>query len=85
MCVVHVRRVRMRVPQSAVLVEMRVRFAGRIRRAVRVLMMLVTDVRMRMGEQRVDMLMLVTFGEVQPDAGRHQCASNGELRGHRLA
>ena len=85
MRVVHVGRVRMRVPQSAVLVEMRVRVAGWVQGAVRVLVMFVMNMRMRMGERRVDVLMLVTFRQVQPDTGGHQRARNGELRCHRLA
>ena len=85
MRMVHIRRMRMRVTQSPVLVDMGMRLAGRVHGAVLVLVMVVVDMRMGMGQRRMDVLMLVTLGQVQPDAGRHQRARDGELRGHRLA
>jgi hypothetical protein len=85
MHMMHVRRMRVRVTQSAVLMEMRVRLAWRVDCAVHVLMMFVMDVRVGMRERRGGVLMFVTFGQVQPDAGGHQRARDGKLRGYRLA
>lgn len=50
MGMVHVGRVRMRVPHRRVLVIMRVRLAGRIEWVMRVPVMLVVHVRMRVSE-----------------------------------
>ena len=54
--VVNVRIMRVRVNQPGMLVPVCVRFAGRIVRAMRVLMMLVMDVAVLMRQRLVDML-----------------------------
>lgn len=76
---VHVRHVRMRVPQPDMLMEMSVGIPGRIRSAVRVHMMVVMQVGMGMGHRLVNMLMLMMFGQMKPDPRCHEDTGNGEL------
>ena len=64
MLVVHVRHMGMRVPKRLVLVEMRVRLAGRVERAVVVLVVLVVKVRMSVRHRLMNMFVLMPFGEV---------------------
>jgi hypothetical protein len=59
----------------------RVRFAGRITRAMRMLVMLVMHVAMLMLNRFVSMLMVVPFGEVKIEPDRHQHGSTEELDG----
>jgi len=80
----HIGHVRVRVPQAAVLMGMRVWFARRVVWGMCVLVMLVVYVRMSMRHRFVHMLVSVAFSQVQPHAERHQRAGDGELQGHRL-
>ena len=73
---VGVMRVRMR--HRRVLVEMRVRLAGIHAGWMLVLVVLVVDVSMGVGEPGVVMLVLVPLAQVQPHAGRHQYAGNDQ-------
>ena len=50
---------------------------GSVRAIVRVSMMFVVDVSMGMFEALVHMLVRMAFGEMQPDAKRHQSARDG--------
>ena len=54
----------MRVPQPAVLVTMRVRLSRRIADPMRMTVMFVVDMRVRMSHGLVNVLVLVTFGDV---------------------
>ena len=65
----HVWHVRVSVHQPLVPVGVGVRLAGWIVRCVVVLMVFVVHMRVRMLHRLVHMLMLVTLGEMQPDAG----------------
>ena len=60
----HVRHMGMRVPKRLVLVEMRVRLAGRVKRAMAVLVVLVVNVRMSVRHRLMNMFVLMPFGEV---------------------
>ncbi len=64
--------VRMRMNQSRVAVRVRVRFAAVPIEVVRMLMMRVVHVLVLVPHFLVRMLVLMTFGEVQPYAERHQ-------------
>src|SRR5436853_4098057 len=72
MPVVHVGRVRVCVPQRRMPMEMRVRFAGRVERAMVMTMVLIVHVRVGVRRGLVHMLVFVMFGQVQPYANRHQ-------------
>ena len=85
MMVMHVRHVRMRVAQPAVSMEMRMRFARRIRRLVRMTVMLVMDVRMGVRSDLVNVLVFVMLGDVQPNANGHQNSRDDKLDGERFA
>ena len=82
---VHVRRMRMGVAHRAMLMEVRVRLARRVERAVRMLMMLIVHMRVRVRHRLVSVFMLVPFGEMQPYSRRHENARDDELRRNRLA
>jgi hypothetical protein len=69
--VMRVRRVWMSVLKPSVIVPMGVRFSGRVLRAVLVLMVLVMQMWVRMRYQLVNVLVLMMFSEVQPDAQSH--------------
>ena len=60
----HVGRMRMGVPDPAMLMRMRVRLAGRIVGRVLVLMVRVVPMQMRVRHTRVDMLVLVPLRHV---------------------
>ena len=70
--------VRMRVDKFPVAVPVGVRFAGRIIRAVDMLMMHVVMMKVLVLHQFMAMLMLVAFGQVEPDAKAHQNGGNEE-------
>jgi hypothetical protein len=53
-------------------VKVSVGLSGRVASAMRVLMVLIVRMRMRMLHQLMLMFMVMIFGEVQPDAERHQ-------------
>ncbi len=71
---VQVREVGMAVTEWPVHVEVAVRLPGRSSRLVGVLVMLVVDVRVRVLERLVVVLVVVPLGEVKPHAGPHEDA-----------
>src|SRR5262249_10453608 len=79
MDVMHVRHVRMRVPEQPVLMEMRVGLAGRFRSAMGVLVMLVMQVGMGMSHRLVNVLVRMSFGKVEPNAQAHEAAGRHQL------
>lgn len=74
----YVRVVGMRVHERLVIVGVRVRLAGRIVGAVRVLMVFVVAMRMGMMHRFVLVPMLVPLGEVEVESKRHQCCCSRE-------
>ncbi len=72
MPVMNVRVVRMTMHQLRMPMPMRVRLAGRISRSMRVLMMLVMDVRVFVFQSLMPVFMFVPFREVQPHPQAHQ-------------
>jgi hypothetical protein len=64
--VMHIRRVRMCMFETALLVPMGVRLAQWIFRSMLMLVMLVMDVQVHVRHWIVDVFMLMTLGEVQP-------------------
>lgn len=85
MSMVHIGHVRMRVAHFAMGVKVRVRFAGRIERTVPVLMMFVMHVGMAMRQGLMNMFVLVSLREMQPNTDSHQNAGDGKLHRDRLA
>ena len=81
MPMMEVRVVRMPVHQANVPVPMSVWFTGRIAGTMRVLMMLVVTMSVFMLHRLVNVLMLMTFGQMQPEAEAHQATSNEYLPG----
>ena len=71
MPVMNVWVMRMGMSQPRVLVAMGMRFASRIVKRMRVLMMLVVVVEMFVFHRVVDVLVFVSFGDVQPNADQH--------------
>jgi hypothetical protein len=76
----NVRVVWMSVFQAGVDVFVRVRFAGRIVRSVRVLVMVVVGVAVFVDHAVVDVRVIVPLGQVQIDAGQHQRAGCDQLQ-----
>jgi hypothetical protein len=74
MLVMHVGHMRVRVSQCAMPVPVSVRFTRRIARFMHVLVMGIVHVRMRVIERFVGVIMLMMFGDVQPDAQAHERA-----------
>jgi hypothetical protein len=74
MRVMHIRQVRVSMPHWFVLVRMGVWFAGPIRGLMGMSVVDVVNMRMRVNESLVNVLVLVTFGQVQPYADGHQGA-----------
>jgi len=66
--VMHIGRVWMSVFQSVMPVSMRVRLSWRISGFMRMLVMLVMNVRVRMHHRQVDMLVFMALREMQPNA-----------------
>ena len=64
MTVMHVRNVRMRMSQRLVFVNMRVRFAGRVKSTMAMSVVLVVNMRMSVRHCRMGMFVFVTFGQV---------------------
>ena len=64
MAVMHVRNVRMRMSQRLVFVNMRVRFAGRVKSTMVMSVVLVMNMRMSVRHCRMGMFVFVTFGQV---------------------
>ena len=81
---VQVRVVRMRVHQSTVTVPVRVGLAGRVCRRVLMPMMRVMHVPVLVLERLVDVLVLMTLGEMQPHANGHEDARGSQLPSDRL-
>ena len=67
-----IRVMRMAVHERRMGMLVRVRLASIPREAVLVLVVSIMAMGVGMGEQLVNVLVLVHFGQVQPDAGRHQ-------------
>jgi hypothetical protein len=67
MSVMHIRRVRMRMFETIVLVPMGMRLAYWIIRSMRMLVMLVMNVRVRVRHRIVDVFMLMALSHVQPN------------------
>ena len=65
--VMHIRRVRMCMFETVVLVPMGVRLAYWIIRSMLMLVMLVMNVRVRVRDWIVDVFMLMAFRDVQPN------------------
>ena len=83
MAMVDVRVVRMPVPKRFMPVPVRMRL--RHRSFVSMAMMVVVDMGMLVLDRLVCMVMGMPFRQMQPDAERHQQASDDQLRGDRLA
>jgi hypothetical protein len=64
MLVVDVRKVGMLMPQSDMSVAVSVRFPGRVQRIMLVLVMLVVDMTVRVGERLMLMFMFVSLGQL---------------------
>jgi hypothetical protein len=77
-----VRIVRMPVPEPVMPMPVRMRLARRP--FVGVLMMLVVDVAMFVLDRFVRMIMLMAFGQMQPEAERHKRAGDDQLNRDRL-
>ena len=75
--------VRVPVPQPVVPVPVRMRL--RRRTFMGVLMMVVVDMTMFVLDRLVRVIMLMAFGQMQPEAKRHQRAGDDELSRERLA
>ena len=80
--VVGVGIVRVRMRQPYVPMPMAMRFASRIARRVSVPVMLVVIVKMFVLLRFMNMLMLVPFADVQPDADEHEnaCSAEGPIQ-----
>jgi len=83
--VMQVRVVRMPVHEPLVRVLVRVRLDAVPIGLMRVLMMLVMDVPVRVGQRLVLVKMHVTLGKVQPHAGSHQHGGDPESGSGRFA
>jgi hypothetical protein len=83
MAMVDVRVVRMPVPKRFMPVPVRMRL--RHRSFVSVVMMVVVDMGMLVLDWLVRVFMGMPFGQMQPDAERHQQARDDQLRRDRLA
>ena len=64
MAMMHVRNVRMRMSQRLVFVNMRVRFAGRVKSTMVMSVVLVMNMRMSVRHCRMGMFVFVTFDQV---------------------
>ena len=72
----NVRVMRMSVDQFLVTVPMRVRFAGRVIRAVDMLMMLVVSVQVLVFHRLMPVLVFVPLSQMKPDAEAHEGSGN---------
>ena len=72
MGMMHVRSVRVAVAHRSMAMQVCVRLSPRIAWAMNVPMMFIVRMRMRVLHQLMLMFMVMLFGEVQPDAERHQ-------------
>ena len=78
-----VRIVRMPVPEPVMPMPVRMRLGRRL--FVDVLMMLVVDMPVFVLDRLVGMVVLVAFGQMQPEAERHKRPGEDQLNGDRLA
>ena len=85
MPVMNVRIVGMPVRHPGMSVDVSVRLAGRERRVVLVLMVLVVDMDVLVQQLVVRVLVLVALGEVQVESDRHQPTRDDERDGDRFA
>jgi hypothetical protein len=76
--VMHIRRVRMCMFETTVLMPVGMRLADWIVRSMPMLMMLVMNVRVHVRHWIMDVFMLMTLGDVQPNPYRHESASRKE-------
>ena len=83
MAMVDVRVMRMLVSKRFMPVPVRMRLGHRA--LVHMAMMVVVDVAVLVLDRLVCMVMGMPFGQMQPDAERHQQASDDQLRRDRLA
>jgi hypothetical protein len=83
MAMMDVRVVRMPVPKPFMPVPVRMRLCNRS--FVSMAMMVVVDMGMLVLDWLVDVFMGMPFGQMQPDAERHQQARDDQLRSDRLA
>jgi hypothetical protein len=84
-CVMHVRRMRMLMRHRLMAVRMRVWLSRRVIGRVCMTVVAVMHMRVRVLHRLVAMRMLMTFGQVQPYAARHQQSRERKLQRHRLA
>ena len=83
--VVHVRHMRMLVHEPLVAMPVRMGLAGRIVRAMRVLMVRIVHMRVTVLQGLMDVFVLMVLGQVQPDPEAHEQAGDQELDGDGLA
>ena len=83
--VVQVRVVRVRVCKMLVTMPVGVRLARRVIRSVCVLVVLVVGVQMFVLHRFVMVLVLVTLGQVEPDAKAHEHGGDSEANRHPVA
>jgi hypothetical protein len=84
MPMVHVRIVRMGVEKRLMHVKVGVGFMA-VPAVVRVTVVFVVNVRVRMLEVLVKVLMRVGFAHMQPHSPRHQCTGDDQLPRYRIA
>ena len=84
MPVVQVRIVRMLMREAAVAVFVRVGLRSVPRKIVLVLMVCVVDVRVRVSERLVPVLVRMAFGQVERNAGSHEQGREPKARGRRF-
>ena len=80
----HVRHVLVGMLQSHMRMPMGVGLTWRIFGFVDVLMILIMNVRMRVYQRFVDMLVFVMLGQMQPHSDRHECSRDDELGRNRF-
>lgn len=84
MRVMHVRHMRMPVPQTDMPMTMGMRLAGRIVRAVRMAMMNIVHMHMDVLQRLMCMIVFMHLRQMQPDADPHQETRDQQLKRDRL-
>ena len=84
MAMLDIRKVRMRVNQHIVTMRMSMRLVAVPWKGVFMSMMRIVDMRVIVFPGFVPVCMLVTLGDMQPDARAHQDCSGAELHAHRF-
>ena len=79
MCMVHIGDVWMPTPQALVAMHVHVRLARRIVGTMHMLMVCIVNMQVPMLDRLVLVVMLVVFGQMQPNAEAHQNASDDQL------